>query len=337
VATVGRAGHAQARPALSPAQAQTGCGLTGNVSDHGTKQSARPTVALEAGDSFFTPTCVMGLRPGTVTVTVRSAGSALHNFSVPDQGIDLDLPRGSTVTARVRVGRAALPFFCKYHRTSGMVGALQGAASAVAARRPAKRVDLAPFALVAAMAVAIPVLFLAASATGPPAVAADEEIELVVAGIAQGSAGVPRWLYLVYVLVPAWAMFYLFTGVQRKTEPPAPVPSSPGAANPVSAPTTPAAKAGPINIVAKNIAFDVASIALPAGSDAQIVFRNDDQAIPHNVAIYRDSSTKDVLFKGDLITGPASKTYSFRAPPAGSYFFQCDVHPASMHGTVVSA
>jgi plastocyanin len=41
------------------------------------------------------------------------------------------------------------------------------------------------------------------------------------------------------------------------------------------------------------------------------------------------------LFRGDLVTGPATKDYTFPAPPPGSYFFHCDVHPTQMHGTLV--
>jgi plastocyanin len=40
------------------------------------------------------------------------------------------------------------------------------------------------------------------------------------------------------------------------------------------------------------------------------------------------------LFRGDLVTGATTATYDIPALPAGTYYFQCDVHP-TMNGTVV--
>jgi plastocyanin len=194
--------------------------------------------------------------------------------------------------------------------------------------------DPIAFAIVGAITLAVPVLFLAASAIRPSVRPEDEEIEPVVSGIPQGTAGVPRWLYVVYVLIPVWAMVYLFTGIQPSSNAAsAPAPTREPRVTAVATPAT----AGPVRIGAKGIVFDTKQIALKADAPAQIVFRNDDAATPHNVAIYKDNTAKDVIFKGDLVTGPASKTYSFKAPAAGSYYFRCDVHPTTMEGTVVVA
>jgi plastocyanin len=40
-----------------------------------------------------------------------------------------------------------------------------------------------------------------------------------------------------------------------------------------------------------------------------------------------------MLFRGDLIAGPATVTYHVGPLPAGRYFFHCDVHP-QMKGAV---
>jgi plastocyanin len=114
-----------------------------------------------------------------------------------------------------------------------------------------------------------------------------------------------------------------FNGERAKAEVAAPEGGAPAAV---------AAPAG-VRITAKGIAFDKKDIALRSGGEAEIDFRNDDAATPHNVAIYKDSFATEVIFKGDLVTGPATKTYKFAAPPAGSYYFRCDVHP-TMQGTV---
>lgn len=108
----------------SAAQCPPSAGLGDNVKDHGSARASGAAVSLEAGDSFFAPTCETGVPAGKVTITLRNTGSALHNFSVPDQGIDTDVAAGKTITVEVDASAPALTFFCKYHRTSGMVGAL---------------------------------------------------------------------------------------------------------------------------------------------------------------------------------------------------------------------
>jgi plastocyanin len=128
----GSSAPGEASPGLSsssgPSQATGHCpesaGLTGALDDRGTQAGTGSTVAVGVGDSYFEPTCITGVPPGTVTLTMKSTGSSLHNISVPDQAIDIDIPAGQTVTAHVTVGTGPLRYFCKYHRTSGMQAAL---------------------------------------------------------------------------------------------------------------------------------------------------------------------------------------------------------------------
>jgi len=61
-----------------------------------------------------------------------------------------------------------------------------------------------------------------------------------------------------------------------------------------------------------------------------------DAGVPHNFAVYTDSSSTTPIFKGPIVTGPTTTTYTFTAPSTpGSYFFRCDVHPTTMTGTFV--
>lgn len=79
------------------------------------------------------------------------------------------------------------------------------------------------------------------------------------------------------------------------------------------------------SIDAKDTKFSTPELVLPAGEPAQLFFRNLD-GLPHNVAIYRDSSFGDKVFVGETITN-AAITYDVPALDAGAYFFRCDVHP----------
>ncbi len=91
-----------------------------------------------------------------------------------------------------------------------------------------------------------------------------------------------------------------------------------------------------IYLSAQNILFNLSTMTVPAGSEVTVVFENLDSGIPHNFAVYTDSSATTTIFQGVLITGVSTTTYTFSAPiTAGSYFFRCDVHPTQMTGTFV--
>ncbi len=90
-------------------------------------------------------------------------------------------------------------------------------------------------------------------------------------------------------------------------------------------------------------AFEQTELTLRTGGQAVIEFENHDTGVRHNVAIYRDSSAREAIFRGEIIAGPARNgdeptrvRYSFEAPPPGTYYFRCDVHP-SMDGPVTVA
>lgn len=71
----------------------------------------------------------------------------------------------------------------------------------------------------------------------------------------------------------------------------------------------------------------------PASAGFALDFVNQDDGVPHNVAIYRDDSAAESLFVGDLVEGPTTVTYDVPALDPGSYYFRCDVHPV-MNGTL---
>ena len=97
-------------------------GLPGAVNDKGTA-SVAATGTVTVDDEYFSPTCLTGAS-GTVTLTLHNRGHLLHNFSVPEQNIDVDIPSGATVTVKVTVAGKPVHFFCKYHRDVGQQGAL---------------------------------------------------------------------------------------------------------------------------------------------------------------------------------------------------------------------
>ena len=87
-------------------------------------------------------------------------------------------------------------------------------------------------------------------------------------------------------------------------------------------------------VSAKNNMFDKDCLAAPANTPFTIAFNNQDYDI-HNVAIYDKGHGDKPLFKGEVIYGPKSITYSVPAQAEGTYEFRCDPHADSMIGTFI--
>jgi plastocyanin len=93
---------------------------------------------------------------------------------------------------------------------------------------------------------------------------------------------------------------------------------------------------GPTQEEAKGLKFLQTKLtAGPSGGTVTIHFVNSDPGVPHNIAVFRGSdATAPLVFRGELLSGPGDTDYSFNAPPPGTYFFHCDVHPTTMTGTL---
>jgi plastocyanin len=89
-------------------------------------------------------------------------------------------------------------------------------------------------------------------------------------------------------------------------------------------------------LTARNIAFDKTTLTVPAGATVALTFVNDDAGVPHNFALYTDSSATTAIFKGAIVTGQITTVYTFTAPSTpGTYYFRCDVHPTQMNGQFI--
>jgi hypothetical protein len=86
-------------------------------------------------------------------------------------------------------------------------------------------------------------------------------------------------------------------------------------------------------IVAEDIAFTTTDVAVPADRAFTLALDNRDEAIDHNVRIKDAGGT--VVFDGDLFKGIATHVYDVPALAAGSYPFDCRVHP-TMTGTMTA-
>ncbi|MCI0632422.1 MAG: cupredoxin domain-containing protein [Actinobacteria bacterium] len=81
-------------------------------------------------------------------------------------------------------------------------------------------------------------------------------------------------------------------------------------------------------LAAADIAFDQASLTVPAGQPFTLRFHNQDADIQHNVDIFdNEALTGEPVFGGEIVTGVTEIDYPVPALEAGPYFFRCVIHP----------
>jgi len=99
---------------------------------------------------------------------------------------------------------------------------------------------------------------------------------------------------------------------------------------------TPAADSQQIDIVGKDILFDLDAITVESGRQVLVAFDNQDEAVPHNWALYesRDDAEggEEAIAGSPIEAGPLIQQIVFEAPEPGTFFFRCDVHPTTMIG-----
>jgi plastocyanin len=98
-------------------------------------------------------------------------------------------------------------------------------------------------------------------------------------------------------------------------------------ANPAVDPAT-----ADVTVTSTDMVFDTDTITVAADEAFTVALVNED-AMPHNIAIYTDASASEEVFVGDMVTD-GTITYEIAALEAGDYFFRCDLHP-EMAGTLV--
>ncbi|MFL5797890.1 MAG: cupredoxin domain-containing protein [Actinomycetota bacterium] len=97
------------------------------ANDHGSKDaSGMSSIEVEADDFYFDPTTLTGTAGQTLKIEIKNEGNTTHNFSLDDQNIDQDVQNGQSTTVTVKFpSSGVVEFYCKFHKSSGMVGQLK--------------------------------------------------------------------------------------------------------------------------------------------------------------------------------------------------------------------
>ncbi len=110
------------------------------------------------------------------------------------------------------------------------------------------------------------------------------------------------------------------------------VTAAPAAAATGTAVTTRAAGTT-LTVVGKDIAFDKTTLQAKAGA-VTIMFDNQDGGVQHDFHVFRGTNASgESVGTTKIETGPVKQTLTLTLAP-GAYFYQCDVHPTQMEGTL---
>ena len=95
---------------------------------HGTKDVSGETgkVEIEMYGNYFEPTILKGKPGQKVTLELKNEGKAAHTLTISEQSIDQEVQPGDEAEVDVTFPQSGeLTFVCKFHQSSGMVGALE--------------------------------------------------------------------------------------------------------------------------------------------------------------------------------------------------------------------
>jgi cytochrome c oxidase subunit 2 len=135
-------------------------------------------------------------------------------------------------------------------------------------------------------------------------------------------------LFDVTLMSPADFQAWYAKKVEESKATPAPPPSG----EPAGSGAPPAGGGTTVDLTASGIKFDKKEISAPANQPWTIHFDNQDAGTPHDVDILDTSGAKVVDNKD--FEGVAAKDYQIKPLPAGTYKFECSIHPQLMNGTL---
>ena len=93
---------------------------------------------------------------------------------------------------------------------------------------------------------------------------------------------------------------------------------------------------GTATVIATDNKFNRGSVGgAVTGAPFTVTFKNNGK-VPHNIHFLDKKGGSDVAkgAAGAIINGGESATLTFTVAAAGNYYYQCDVHPDQMSGTL---
>jgi plastocyanin len=147
-------------------------------------------------------------------------------------------------------------------------------------------------------------------------------------GRSQRSGGAA--LAMLYILIPLAVIFYLAThGTSTATQPA-------GATQQTNAGSTTSSGGGGLQLTAQGVTYSPTTLHASAGKVTVTIVNKDN--VVHNFAVFKSSKVAaaggKALFKSPDVGAGTTLKYTFGPIKKGSYYFECEFHPATMKGTL---
>src|SRR3954469_6667529 len=96
------------------------------ANDHGTKAvEDKGKTEVELDDFYFKPTVLEGKPGQKVTLELKNEGGTEHTFTIDSEKVDQELGPGEEAEVDVTIPKSGVvSFYCKFHKSDGMAGAL---------------------------------------------------------------------------------------------------------------------------------------------------------------------------------------------------------------------
>lgn len=111
--------------AAAPTKTPPPVKLKGKVNNKGTETVKNGSIDVEQDDFYFEPTFIKAKAGETIKVKLENEGNTAHTFTIDALNIDKELQPGKKATVSVKVPKSAsVAFYCSFHKSSGMQGAI---------------------------------------------------------------------------------------------------------------------------------------------------------------------------------------------------------------------
>jgi plastocyanin len=96
------------------------------ANDHGEASvTGKSSLEVEQDDFYFGPTVITGSSGQKLTVELKNEGTVAHTFTIPSMNVDVELQPDQTKDVQLTFPSSGFAeFYCRFHRSSGMVGEL---------------------------------------------------------------------------------------------------------------------------------------------------------------------------------------------------------------------
>jgi plastocyanin len=87
--------------------------------------TGKSSLEVEQDNFYFGPTVLTGSAGQKLTIELKNEGTVAHTFTIDSLNIDVELQPGQSKDVSVTFPTSGFTeFYCRFHRTSGMVGEL---------------------------------------------------------------------------------------------------------------------------------------------------------------------------------------------------------------------